>query len=304
MQAAIENLSREMPAYENLKTYRDADGEALYVSMDVQPRPCFTWDLIRDFVAFQNGYVESLRRNTPPPRCVVYASESSGIFSLGGDLHLFKSASETQNRTMLTHYVRDCVSALHNLLTTPETVTISLLEGDALGAGLETALASDVIIAERGIRAGFPEVLFNLIPGLGGFYLAARRIGPRAAEKLIRDGAVHTAEELHAMGLVDILVDKGTGRQAVRDLISEQKKTWNTYQALQQVKRHYLPITRDMLIANSEIWVDAAMRLTDRNLRMMDRLVQAQARRAGLAMPESTTAMPIVHTMPQQIAIA
>ena len=303
MQAVIQNLLPEIPAYENLKTYRDADGEALYVSMDVRPRPCFTWDLVRDFVSFQNSYVENSRLNTPHPRCVVYASESAGVFSLGGDLHLFKSASETQDRQMLARYVGDCVSALHNLLTTPEAVTISLLEGDALGAGLETALASDVIIAERGIRAGFPEVLFNLIPGLGGYYLAARRIGPRAAEKLIRDGAVHTSEELHAMGLVDILVDRGQGRQAVRDLLIEQKRTWNTYQALQQVKRHYLPITREMLLANAEIWVDAAMRLTDRNLRMMERLVSAQARRAGLAVPQ-TAETPIAQLVPQQRAIA
>lgn len=304
MQAAPQNLSLETPDYENLKVYRDADGDALYVSMNVTPRPCFTWDLIRDFVSFQNRYVENLRRNTSPPRCVVYASESSGIFSLGGDLHLFKSASETQDRAMLTRYVGDCINALHNLLTTPEAVTVSLLEGDALGAGLETALASDVIIAERGARAGFPEVLFNLIPGLGGYYLAARRMGPRAAEKLIRDGAVHTADELYAMGLVDILVDKGEGRQAVRDLIASQKKTWNTYQALQEVKRHYLPITREMLLANAEIWVDAAMRLTDRNLRMMERLVNAQARRAGLAVAEAPVEMPMSYAAPQRLAIA
>lgn len=266
--------------YENLSVFLDADGEAIYVSMNVRPRPCVTWDLLRDFLDFQHRFVETARLNTP--RCVVYASESSGIYSLGGDLHLFKVASETKDKAMLTRYVHDCISALHNLLTTPNTVTVSLLEGDALGAGLETALACDVIIAERGTRAGFPEVLFNLIPGVGGYYLAARRIGPQAAERLIREGAVHTAEELHAMGLVDVLVDKGQGRQAVRDLLVEQKKTWNTYQALQHVKRHYLPITREMLVANAEIWVDAAMRLTDRNMRMMERLVHAQERRAGL----------------------
>ena len=279
-------------SYENLSVFLDADGEAIYVSMNVRPRPCFTWDLLRDFLNFQQHFIETTRLSTPHPRCVVYASESSGIYSLGGDLHLFKIASETKDKAMLTRYVHDCISALHNLLTTPETVTVSLLEGDALGAGLETALASDVIIAERGTRAGFPEVLFNLIPGVGGYFLAARRIGPRAAERLIREGAVHTAEELHAMGLVDILVDKGRGRQAVRDLLREQNKTWNTYQALQHVKRHYLPITREMLVANAEIWVDAAMRLTDRNLRMMERLVHAQERRAGLAVPEIAVVPP------------
>lgn len=270
----------------NLSLFYDAGGAALYFSMNVRPRPCFTWDLLRDFLASQARFKENLRLNTSHPRCVVYASETAGIFSLGGDLHLFKTASDTKDRTMLSRYVQDCVTALHNLLTTPEAITVSLLEGDALGAGLETALASDVIIAERGIRAGFPEVLFNLIPGLGGYYLAARRIGPRAAEKLISEGAVHTAEELYEMGLVDILVEKGEGRQAVRNLLEEHEKTWNTYRSLQQVKRHYCPVTREMLLANAEIWVDAAMRLTERNLRMMERLVNAQERRAGLSKPD------------------
>ena len=191
---------------------------------------------------------------------------------------------------MLTHYIEDCAGALRNLINTPDTVTVSVLEGDALGAGLETALASDVIVAERGIRAGFPEVLFNLIPGVGGFYLAARRIGPRAAEKMIREGNVHTAEELHALGLVDILVDKGEGRRAVRELLNREKKSWNTYQALQHVKRQYLPITKDMFLTNAKIWVDAVMRLTDRDLRMMKRLIHAQEKRVGMVAPTATIA--------------
>lgn len=288
-------------SYENLSVFLDADGDAIYVSMNVRPRPCFTWNLLRDFLDFQQRFIETTRLDASHPRCVVYASEGTGIYSLGGDLHLFKLASETKDKAMLTRYVLDCISALHNLLTTPEAVTIGLLEGDALGAGLETALASDVIIAERGVRAGFPEVLFNLIPGVGGYYLAARRIGPKAAERLIRDGAVHTAEELYDMGLVDILVDKGQGRQAVRDMLSEQRKTWNTFQSLQHVKRHYLPISRDMLVANAEIWVDAAMRLTDRNLRMMERLVLAQERRAGL---NTVAAPPVLIPREQQVVAA
>lgn len=281
MTAAQAILSGEQ-SYENLSVFSDADGELLYFSMNVRPRPCFTWDLLRDFLAFQKHLVESARLNAPHPRCVVYASETPGIFSLGGDLGLFKLASETNDRAMLMRYAEDCVSALHNHITTPNAVTVSLLEGDALGAGLETALGSDVVIAERGIRAGFPEVLFNLIPGHGAFHLVARRIGPQMAEKMIRGGTVYTAEELHALGLFDVLVDRGEGRHAVRQLVSSQKKSWNAYRALQHVKRQYCPVTRKMLRANAEIWVEAAMCLTDRNLRMMERLVLAQEKRAGL----------------------
>lgn len=284
MTAAQAILSGEQ-SYENLSVFLDAGGEALYFSMNVRPRPCFTWNLVRDFLAFQKYLVETVRLNAFHPKCVVYASETPSVFSLGGDLSLFKLAIETKNRDMLARYAEDCVNALYNHIATPDMVTISLLEGDALGAGLETALGSDVIIAERGIRAGFPEVLFNMIPGHGAFHLIARRVGPQLADKMIRTGAVYTAEELHAIGLCDILVDRGEGRRAVRELISSEKKYWNSFQALKHVKRQYCPITRDILRANAEIWVDAAMRLTDRNLRMMERLICAQEKRAGIVGP-------------------
>lgn len=290
MTAAQAILSGEQ-SYENLSVFSDADRETLYFSMNVRPRPCFTWDLLRDFLAFQTRLVETLQLDTFRPRCLVYASETPRVFSLGGDLSLFKLAIETKDRAMLMRYAVDCVNALHNHITTPELVTVSLLEGDALGAGLETALGSDVIIAERGIRAGFPEVLFNLIPGHGAFHLVARRIGPQKAESMIRSGAVYTAEELHDIGLFDIVVDRGEGRRAVRELIGGQKKSWNAYRALQHVKRRYCPVTREMLQANAEIWVDAAMNLTDRDLRMMERLVRAQDKRVGIVEPRRAEAL-------------
>ncbi len=278
----------ENQQYENLSIERDADGEAIFMSMDVRPRPCFTWGLVRDMLSFQRCLTEASKFSATNPRCIVYASESRGVFSLGGDLSLFQATTENKDRAMLTRYIEDCINVMHNFVSMPETVTVSLLEGEALGGGFELALSSDVIIAERGIRLGFPEVLFNLIPGLGGFYLMARRVGPRIAEKIIREGGLHTAEDLHALGLIDILVDKGEGRRAVYDLLDGQKRSWNTYRALQHVKRDYLPITRQMLLSNARIWVDAVMKLTGRDLRMMKRLVRAQGKRSDMDVAAET----------------
>lgn len=274
---------------ENLVLHREGDDQIAYVSMDVHPRPCFTWNLVRDLLTFQRRFADITRLDVAHPRVLVYASMTPGVFSLGGDLNLFRNAIETRDRTLLTRYIEDCACALHNLATTPDTVTVGLLEGDALGAGLETALACDIVIAERGIRAGYPEVLFNLIPGAGGFHLAARRIGPRAAEQLVRQGGLLSAEDLYAMGLVDVLVEKGEGRGAVRELLDTNRRSWNTYHALQLVKRQYQPITRELLLANAAIWVDAAMRLTERNLRMMERLVHAQEKRTFAPAPAPVT---------------
>lgn len=284
MQAA-HPLSYEIQPYQNLKTYRDADGEALWFAMNVRPRPCFTQGVIEDLLDFQESFKTIVTRGNTRPLCLVFASESPGIFSLGGDLSLFQSAIEQRDHALMSSYALSCVKVLHNHLHTPQTVTISLLEGDALGAGLESALASDIVVAERGIRAGFPEVLFNLVPGHGAYFFVARRIGAQAADKMIRSGAVYSAEELHAMGLIDILADKGQGRQAIRELLAQHKRSWNAFEALQLIKRHYLPVSYEMLAASAQIWVDAAMRLTSRNLRMMERLVSAQKKRVDATDP-------------------
>jgi DSF synthase len=150
------------------------------------------------------------------------------------------------------------------------------VQGDALGGGFETALSSDILIAEKGVRMGFPEVLFNLFPGMGGYSLLSRRIGPARAEQMILSGNVYDAEELHKMGLVDILVDQGDGEVAVYDYIKRENRARSGFRALRRVRDCCNPITFDELLQVVEIWVDAALRLEKRDLRMMERLVARQ----------------------------
>jgi DSF synthase len=280
------------PRYDNLKIHHDADGDVVFMSMDVRPRPCVSWGIVRDVIAFQEAFAARPKR----PRCLVWSSEAPGIFSLGGDLSMFRALIDTGNHTALAQYAEDCVTALYNHMHTPDAVTVSLLEGDALGAGMEMALTSDVVLAERGWSAGFPETLFDLAPGHGAFYFLARRIGPPAAERMIRDGRLHTVEDLHAMGIVDVMVDRGRGREAVRELVRANQKTWNAFRTLHHIKRHYLPVTREALSTSARIWADAAMRLVDRNLRIMERLVRAQNRRLAAADHAGGPLLPAIQT--------
>ena len=54
-----------------------------------------------------------------------------------------------------------------------------------MGGGFEAALAGNVLVAERGTRLGFPEVLFGLFPGMGAYTLLRRRVDAVTAEKII-----------------------------------------------------------------------------------------------------------------------
>jgi DSF synthase len=268
--------------YQNLVTHYDEATLSTWFSMDSRPRPSFTWPLIHDILKFQ----ENLPREPERLRYLVFASRAKGIFSLGGDLTLFQETIESQDRASLGIYAEDCAAVLYNHLNAPA-VTISLLEGDVLGAGLESAIASDVVIAERTVHGGFPEVLFNLVPGHGAYQLVARRTGARQAEEMILGGKMYTAEELHAMGLIDILAEPGAGREAVREFQERHAKHWNAFRAHTMIKRLHMPVTRELLSASSGLWVEAAMRLGQRDLKLMQRLVRAQDRR--LSSPASET---------------
>src|SRR6185369_2229992 len=128
----------------------------------------------------------------------------------------------SQNRARLTEYARAAINVqyrnyvAHNL---PGVTTIALLEGDALGGGLECALSCNVVIAERRGKAGFPEVLFNMFPGMGGISFLARKIGRAAADEMVRTGRQYSATELLELRVIDQLVETGHGADAVRKLI-------------------------------------------------------------------------------------
>ena len=90
--------------------------------------------------------------------------------------------------------------------------TTVLVQGDTLGGGLESVLPFHKVIFERSAQAGFPEVLFNLFPGMGAWNFTIRKAGFQVANEMILSGRLYTADELHRVGLVDLVVDDGAGR--------------------------------------------------------------------------------------------
>ena len=135
---------------------------------------------------------------------------------------------------------------------------------------------------------GLPEVLFNLFPGMGAYSLLGRRIGGKRAEDFILSGRIYTAEELHEIGLVDVVAEDGQGEAALYEYIKKQGRRKNSLNALAQVRQRCNPISYESLIDVTKIWVDAAFRLEDKDLRMMERLVRAQQKFAST--PENALA--------------
>jgi DSF synthase len=248
---------------------------------------CFNLGLLKDIrvhdsaLAVNGGCVE-VEGELCKANHYVLASRKPGVFNLGGDLALFVLLIKARDRDALAHYARLCIENMYPRIQSffcPTLTTISLVQGDALGGGLECALSSDLIIAEESAQMGTPEILFNLFPGMGACSLLTRRIGRRAAEELILSGRILPARRLQEMGVVDLVVPDGTGAQAASNWIARNAKRRNGLQAVYRARDAVQPVTRKELDDVTELWVDAALRLEDRDLRMMGRIVRAQMRR-------------------------
>jgi DSF synthase len=300
------------------KTYREVQYEyepasgTIWGWMNQRGNPCFNLGLLKDLRSFgseltaNSGHVE-FEGAMQKAHYYVAGSRVPRVYNLGGDLALFLLLIRSRDRDALAHYAKLCIDNIHARVQNyfcPALTTISLVQGDALGGGFETALSSDVIVAEESAMLGLPEILFNLFPGMGAYSLLARRAGPRVAEELILSGKILPAAKLHEMGIVDVLAKDGEGEGAVQTWITKNARRRNGHQAVMQVRKQVSPVTREELDAVVNIWVDCALRLEDRDLRMMNRVVRAQMERMDGRTPASEPAAAAVPVPAAGVAMA
>lgn len=271
-------------AFEELDVSIDTELATYWCRMRPQGRPSYTPALLRGLSDMQDSLV-NLFAGTPerPFDYFVVSSLRPGVFNLGGDLALFSQLIAARDRAGLLAYATACIDVVYanHVNYQLPIVTIGLVQGDALGGGFEAALSNDVIVAEKGAKFGFPEVLFNLFPGMGAYSMLSRRIGALEAHRMINDGRIFEAEELHDMGLVHVLAEPGEGEDAVRAFIRRDRRRRNASVAMQQALRRTNPLPYCELHDIVTLWVDAAMQLEDADLRRMQRLLGAQDRRTG-----------------------
>ncbi|MBB4086766.1 crotonase/enoyl-CoA hydratase family protein [Sphingomonas carotinifaciens] len=263
-----------------LDVSHDPDLDTLWTYMRPRTRPSFNPDLLGEFARWQDDIVRASVTGAMRIRYLVLGSSFPGIFSLGGDLHLFSQHIRAGDRAALVRYGRACVAILHRNMLGLERpiVTIGLVQGDALGGGFEALLSFNVVIAERGASFGLPETLFGLFPGMGAHCFLSRRLGAARAEQMILSGRTYSAEELYDMGLVHGLAEPGEGRRVVEDYIRHNRRRHSAHCAIYEASRAVNPLTLAELEAVVDLWADAALRLSEGDLKLMRRLIGAQTR--------------------------
>ena len=141
----------------------DADQNVYWAHMHSSPvqqlKPCCSSEIIDDGIAYQKflGRSAFSRRSSQadvPARTYFVLASDAAVYNLGGDLALFIEAIRLKNKEALLKYALKCVEAVHGFqdIADGQVHSIALVQGDALGGGLEVALSCNTLIAERGAQ--------------------------------------------------------------------------------------------------------------------------------------------------------
>jgi len=130
---------------------------------------------------------------TDPAVTAIVLTGANGTFSGGADMRGFGVSPPPRPN------VRDLIEVMERS-TKP---IVAAIDGNAMGGGLEVALAADHRIATPAAKLGLPEIKRGLLPGAGGTQRAPRLIGAGAALELIVGGEAVGGERAKAIGLVD-----------------------------------------------------------------------------------------------------
>src|ERR1700744_1575621 len=181
---------REMPT--EVKYFEQPIGEIVVGHLQLSSRSGYN-PITPDAISALRAHLKRLDNSKPP--LVVVISAVGRAFCAGADLKIIKAMSPDEFRV----FTRDVLLFLEEMMRLSKPV-ISMVHGDAMGAGAAIAQFSDFVIAANTARFAFPEILRGLTaPG----YMAPRLIGRQRAAEMTMTGRTYSAEEMLGMGQVN-----------------------------------------------------------------------------------------------------
>ena len=150
-------------------------------------------------------------------RVVIVNSAIRKFFCAGADVKAFAENSTDDNKKMV-----DAARAALAAMEASSKIFIALIEGHALGGGLEIAMACDMRFAAEGdYKLGLPEAKLGLLPGNGGSQRLPRLVGPAMAMQLLATGGNIDAVEAQRIGLVNRLFPAGDAQRATEAVAAQ-----------------------------------------------------------------------------------
>jgi len=135
----------------------------------------------------------------------IFITDSGKAFVAGADIKFFVRNIKTgkiSDIETFTAFGQD----VFNRIDRSNKKVVAIVNGMALGGGLELALCADRILAFPKAQFAFPETGIGIYPGLGGTQRSAAKIGQGLSKYLIHTGKMLNAKDAEEIGLVDKII--------------------------------------------------------------------------------------------------
>lgn len=159
---------------------------------------------------------EAILEASASARVVILTGEGDA-FCAGGDLGELERWSDLPQDEISGVLYRSFQAMIRNIRSSPA-VVIAAVNGAAVGAGMDLALACDLRIAAENARLGQVWVRLGVIPGTGGAWLTQSLAGPAKAAEMLLTGDLIDAQEALAAGLVTRVVPAADLMEEARSL--------------------------------------------------------------------------------------
>ena len=184
---------------DNVHLDRDASTGVAVIRLDRPKVNAISTDMVRDLATI----AAEIAADTTVRAVVITGGRT--VFAAGADISEFPQF-DVASAQAFSNTFNESLLAIEQL---PQ-ITISAVNGYALGGGLEVALTTDFrMIAEDG-RIGLPEIQLGLIPGGGGTQRLTRLAGVTFAKEMVYTGRHVGAEEALVNGIVSSVHDPDT----------------------------------------------------------------------------------------------
>jgi DSF synthase len=256
--------------------------KTLWVTIRPELKPVFTLQLLDSLVKIQSaifalwGAPDQYHR--APVRFLAFRG-TGPFFTLGGDLDFYLDCLAKNDRAALAEYARLSTegaiwntSGLNGLV-----VTLSTIHAKAIGGGIDAPRSCNVMIAEEQASFVYPEIKFNHFP-ITAVAILSRRMGPRAAEKLLMSGEEMSAEAFMEAGGLEAVVPTGTGEAWIRKYCADSLPIHAAKTALFTAFNRRAGDLREELSHLGQIWADCMLRLSPSAISKLQRIAQTQDR--------------------------
>jgi len=271
-------------SFSTLDVEYNRESRSVWMYYKAEAPPFYSLQTLQDMADLREsirGLIASAPGRDYPVDYFVMGTHKAGVFNLGGDLAMFAHSIESGDGALISYYAHACIDVVFGLTDAlgGAFVSLAVIEGQALGGGLEAALAQDFLLADETARIGVPEVAFNTFPGMGAITHLTRRLGAARAEEIMLSGKVYSGAEMYEMGVIDAVAPEGRAKtQAQAWMLDGGADRHARRLALAGTRRKLFPVTWEELMKITNLWVETSLSVSRHDIRHMERLAAAQKR--------------------------